>query len=158
MRKKKYYKRISLLAMLLLMNLFTMQVLAGIDGRVVDGSVLTQEVESESEQGTQTRGVYLKNGYCKIVNRGGGQIAAGGTTTANGTVAKVGVGVIVEQYNESTDEWDHVESWQFFRENAMSASSSKILDVEGGYYYRVRATHSANSDLSSSYSNGIYIE
>ena len=37
-------------------------------------------------------------------------------------------------------------------------ASNRSLDVEGGYYYRVRCTHAANSDMSSSFTDGIYIE
>ena len=37
-------------------------------------------------------------------------------------------------------------------------ASNRSLDVEGGYYYRVRCTHAANSDMSSSFTNGVYIE
>lgn len=158
MKKRKYYKRSGLLAVILLLSLFTVPVSAGTGDRIVDGSVLTYETESDSRDLPQTMGEYLLNGYCKIVNRGNGQIAAGGTTTADGTVERVGIGIIVERYDETDNAWGYYDSWQYFRENAMSASSSKILNVEKGYYYRVVAIHSANSDMSSSYTNGIYID
>ena len=32
------------------------------------------------------------------------------------------------------------------------------MEVEGGYYYRVRCIHSANDDVSSSFTNGVYVE
>ena len=38
------------------------------------------------------------------------------------------------------------------------ANSNRTLYVEGDYYYRVRCTHVANSDMSSSFTDGIYIE
>ena len=37
-------------------------------------------------------------------------------------------------------------------------ASNRSLQVEGGYYYRVRCTHAANSDMSSSFTNGVFIE
>ena len=37
-------------------------------------------------------------------------------------------------------------------------SAKKYLDVEGDYYYRVRTTHSAGEDMSSSFTDGVYIE
>ena len=37
-------------------------------------------------------------------------------------------------------------------------SSTEEKDVEGDYYYRVRCIHSANDDMSSSFTNGVYIE
>ena len=43
-------------------------------------------------------------------------------------------------------------------ENADRVSSKKYLDVEGDYYYRVRCIHSAGQDMSSSFTNGVYIE
>ena len=43
-------------------------------------------------------------------------------------------------------------------ENADRASSKKYVDVEGDYYYRVRCVHSANDDVSSSFTDGVYIE
>ena len=42
--------------------------------------------------------------------------------------------------------------------NADRVSSKKYMDVEGDYYYRVRCTHSAGEDMSSSFTNGVYIE
>ena len=33
-----------------------------------------------------------------------------------------------------------------------------MLEVEGGYYYRVQCTHSANDDVSSSFTDGVYVE
>ena len=43
-------------------------------------------------------------------------------------------------------------------ENTDRVSSKKYLDVEGDYYYRVRCVHSANEDVSSSFTDGVYIE
>ena len=45
-----------------------------------------------------------------------------------------------------------------FNENADRVSSKKYLDVEGDYYYRVKCVHSAGEDISSSFTDGIYIE
>ena len=42
--------------------------------------------------------------------------------------------------------------------NTDRVGSNRALDVEGGYYYRVRCTHSANSDMSSSFTDGVYVE
>ena len=36
--------------------------------------------------------------------------------------------------------------------------ANKIMEVEGGYYYRVQCVHSANDDVSSSFTNGVYVE
>ena len=49
--------------------------------------------------------------------------------------------------------------------DTQAASSVKVIDgsqltkdVEGDYYYRVRCIHSAGQDMSSSFTNGVYIE
>ncbi len=54
--------------------------------------------------------------------------------------------------------WSFYDSWNKFLENADRVSSKKYMDVEGDYYYRVRCTHSAGEDMSSSFTNGVYIE
>ena len=40
----------------------------------------------------------------------------------------------------------------------ISAVIDETMMVEGDYYYRVRCTHAANSDVSSSFTDGIYID
>ena len=50
------------------------------------------------------------------------------------------------------------DSWQKFNENADGASSKVFRCKEGDYYYRVRCIHSANDDMSSSFTDGVYIE
>ena len=48
--------------------------------------------------------------------------------------------------------------WHKENTNTDRVGSNRTLEVEGGYYYRVRSVHSANSDLSSSFTDGVYIE
>ena len=126
--------------------------------KVIDESQLTRDAESVGYNRKVARGEDLLTGYSKIVRMGPGEIYAGGTTLAERVVERVGIGVVIERAKEEDTEWSFYDTWQKFNENADRASSKKYLDVEGDYYYRVRCIHSANDDVSSSFTNGVYIE
>ena len=125
---------------------------------MLDGSYLTNETESTGTDVKLTRGENLQTGYSKIRKLTTGELYAGGTTIASHVVPEVGIGVMIERAKEEDTKWTFYDSWQKFNENADRASSKKYLDVEGDYYYRVRCIHSAGEDMSSSFTNGVYIE
>lgn len=125
---------------------------------MIDGSYLTHEEESTGYTTSITRGEDLMTGYSKGVRLAAGVFYAGGTTIARQTVERVGVAVIVERALEEDEEWTFYDCWEKFNENADRVGSNKRMEVEGGYYYRVRCTHSANDDMSSSFTDGVYIE
>ena len=125
---------------------------------MLDGSYLTCEDESTGIAGAVTRGVDLQAGYSKLTELGPGKIYAGGTTIANHDVELVKIAVIVERAKDADDDWHFVDSWQKENKNTYVVSTSKMLEVEGGWYYRVRCIHSAGNDMSSSATNGLYIE
>ena len=126
--------------------------------KVIDGSQLTKDAESIGYNQKVARGEDLLTGYSKIVRMGPGQIYAGGTTIASHVVPEVGVGVMIESAKEEDTEWTFYDSWNKFLENTDRVSAKKYLDVEGDYYYRVRTIHSAGQDMSSSFTDGVYIE
>lgn len=128
------------------------------DSPVLDGSILTQDKESIGTDTKITRGVDLMAGYSKIVRLGPEKIYAGGTTMASREVEKVMISVMVERAQEGDDEWSFYDSWQKENHNVDRVGSNRTLEVEGGYYYRVRCIHSANDDVSSSFTNGVYVE
>ena len=103
----------------------------------------------------QPRGVYLQSGFSKISKPGDGKITAGGNTTAQKVVSEVSINVNVER--KVNGAWEHYTSWTSTKNNAIAVTSYKTLTVPKGYYYRVKCVHYANSDVSSSYTNGIYI-
>ncbi len=125
---------------------------------ILDGSYLTHNKESIGYDTKITRGVDLLTGYSKCVVLGPSKIYAGGTTIAAHTVASVKVGVIVERAKKGDTEWRLYDCWQKENLNADRVGSNRTLVVEGGYYYRVRSVHSANSDGSSSFTDGVYVE
>lgn len=125
---------------------------------MLDGSYLICEDESTGIAGAVTRGADLQAGYSKLRDLGNGTIYAGGTTIANQDVELVKVAVIVERAKDADDYWHFVESWQKENKNTFTVSTSKMLEVEGDWYYRVRCIHSAGNDMSSSATDGLYIE
>lgn len=128
------------------------------DSPVLDGSVLTQEKESVGTDTKITRGDDLLVGYSKIVRLGPEKIYAGGTTLATQNVERIMISVIVERAQEGDTAWSFYDSWQKENHNEDRVGSNRTLEVEGGYYYRVRCIHSANDDVSSSFTNGVYVE
>lgn len=148
-------------ALLLMSNMLlisTTNVKASSDDPVLDGSYLTRDEESIGYDTKITRGEDLLTGYSKCVRLGPGKLYAGGTTIAAHEVEQVKVGVMIERAQEGDTEWEYYDSWQKENLNMDRVASNRSLDVEGGYYYRVRCTHSANYDMSSSFTDGIYIE
>ncbi len=131
---------------------------AASDEPMIDGSYLTHDDESVGYDTKVTRGVDLLTGYSKCVEVGPGKFYGGGSTIAAHNVREVGVGVSVERAKKGADRWEGYTAWQKFNQDVDRVSSSKMLDVEGGYYYRVSCIHSANSDISSSFTDGVYIE
>lgn len=125
---------------------------------MIDGSYLIKAEESTGATTPMKRGEDLMTGYSKVRRLGAGEIYAGGTTIASHVVDQVGVGVIVERAKEGDTSWEFYDTWQKFNENTDRVSSSKRLKVEGDYYYRVRCLHSAGEDMSSSFTDGVYVQ
>lgn len=121
----------------------------------VDGSYLTNDDSSEVTVGPMSRGIYLKSGSSNIVRAGTGKIGAGGNTVGQKTVSKITVDVTVERYVNG--KWGYYTSWIETNYNSVYVGTSKTLSVPTGYYYRVYCVHYANSDVSDSFTNGIYI-
>ena len=116
-------------------------------------SLLTEDALIGHMQ-SQTWGVYLASGSSVINDAGGGKIGAGGITTA-AKACKVSVNVIVER--KVSGSWVRVTSWTATKTSATSVMSSKTLSVTSGYYYRVRCTHYASTDASSSCTSSLWM-
>ena len=115
-------------------------------------------MEDDSSEGSalsQTWGMYLGSGSSTITKEGTGKIGAGGKTTGQTTVAKISITVRVEKLVNGS--WTTYTTWSATKYNALYVSTSKVLSVPTGYYYRVYSTHMANSDVSGSYTNGIHV-
>ena len=129
----------------------------------VDGSYLTS---ADSSTGytpkNNERGKHLMDGQCSISKTGTKRIYAYGSTTANHTVDAVAVIVYVDQYNEMDDEWYQIDAFSKKVENDYYSATSKSIQVDRGYYYRVHAEHFVRMgedpiEETYSYTNGILV-
>ena len=129
----------------------------------VDGSYLTS---ADSSTGytpkNNERGKHLMDGQCSISKTGTKRIYAYGSTTANHTVDAVAVIVYVDQYNEKEDEWYQIDAFSKKVENDYYSATSKSIQVDRGYYYRVHAEHFVSMgedpiEETYSYTNGILV-
>ena len=128
----------------------------------VDGSYLTEE---ESSTGTTSdrmaRGYYLMDGVCTISKAGLTRVYAYASTTANQEVEYMATIVYVDQYQEDLDEWWQVDWWMEESHDDVFLSTAKVVTVDRGYYYRVRANHIAGDqypyDESASVTDGIML-
>lgn len=156
MKKRKTISFIMTMVVMCVLIFGTKSVVNAADEAIcVDGSYLTQDESSEVTVGAMTRGIYLKSGSSNITRAGTGKIAAGGNTVGQKSVSKITVVVTVQQYKNGS--WYNYTTWSATNYNSSYVSTSKTLSVPTGYYYRVGCTHYANSDVSDSYTNGIYI-
>lgn len=158
MKKKIISMGFALILFLSLLVVTTTDIKASSYIPIVDGSYLTYDNESIGYAINNARGVDLLNGYSKVVRLGPGNIYAGGTTVAAHTVDKVKIAVIVERITGENGSWEYCANWEKENLNGDRVSANREMKVDGGYYYRVRCIHSANDDVSSSFTNGIFIE
>lgn len=121
----------------------------------VDGTVLTQELESTMEVLAMTRGIYLLSGSASITSPGVGQVCSTGKTYATQSIPSMYVAVYIQRYNGST--WSTVANWTQYAYNTNIVTSSKTYSVSRGYYYRTYTVHNAYGETGSGCTNGIYI-
>lgn len=123
-------------------------------GEDLDYSLLLTEDALVGSQQSQTWGVYLAEGN-SIINRiSSTKIGAGGNTIA-AKKCQVSVTSIVERLVNGN--WARVTSWTSTTTSGYSATVSKSLTVATGYYYRVRSAHYAASDVSSSWTDALWM-
>lgn len=121
-------------------------------GQDIDYSYLMNENALVAYADMQTWGAYLMNGTSVINKISSTTIGAGGSTTA-AFRCRVSTTSIVERYVDG--KWARVTSWTQTNENAFSATVSKSLIVATNNIYRVRSSHYAATDYSSSYTYGL---
>lgn len=131
-------------------------VYAEVEEEDVDMSFLLIENALMGYMDSGTYGVYLLNGISIINDAGGGKIGAGGITTAART-CNVSINSIVER-KTSSGTWARVISWVAEREYDDMVSISRTVTVGKYSYYRVRSIHTANSDISSSCTDALYVD
>ena len=128
----------------------------------VDGSYLTSADSSTGYTPNNERGQHLMDGQCSITKSGPKRIYTYGATTADHTVDAVAVIVYVDQYSEKDDEWYQIDAFSKKVENDYYVATSKSIQVDRGYYYRVHAEHFVRMgeepvEETYSYTNGILV-
>lgn len=128
----------------------------------VDGSYLTSADSSTSYTPNDERGKHLMDGQCSITKSGTKRIYTYGATTADHTVDAIAVIVYVDRYNEKDGKWHQIDAYSKKIENDYYVATSKSIQVDRGYYYRVHAEHFVRMgeepvEETYSYTNGILI-
>ena len=123
-------------------------------GEDIDYAFLNTEDALVGHMQAQTWGVYLTAGDSSLVKLGTGKAGAGGSTTAARNCS-ISVLVVVERLNNGS--WGRWTSWKASKSSDVYIASSQALTVPTGYYYRVRCTHYAGGDASSSSTRGLKV-
>lgn len=164
MKKVMNLKSLLFSAMLVIaMALNTVNVQAGaLDylGHTIDGSELTNEVESIGTYQSVARSTYLHQGFVRITNNGNGYIGIGGGTECNVKCNTVKLNIYLERSSGPEDFYSY-QKWENVDYNTTSLYMGKEIKVEKGYYYRLRGYHSCTkngvTENGGSSTNGIYI-
>lgn len=130
------------------------------DGEIVDGSLLTSDLEASDKFENVQRGSFLAMGMSMISNRGNGLIYIGGDTICHRTCDKVKMYLYLERL--VGDYWEPVTQKTKTEKDIYFAGNEAFITVEKGSYYRVKGSHSAiyQNDSESCYTvtNGLYID
>ena len=128
----------------------------------VDGSYLISADSSTGYTPNNERGKHLMDGQCSITKSGTKRIYTYGATTADHTVDAIAVIVYVDRYNEKDGKWHQIDAYSKKIENDYYVATSKSIQVDRGYYYRVHAEHFVRMgeepvEETYSYTNGILV-
>ena len=149
--------------LVLMMTLNTVDAQAGaLDylGNTIDGSVLTNEMESVGNYQSVARSTYLHQGFVRITNNGNGYVGIFGGTECNVVCGTVKLNIYLERSSGDGNFYSY-QKWENVDYNEASLYMSKQVKVEKGYYYRLRGYHSCNKngvlENGASRTDGIYI-
>ncbi|MEG0590131.1 MAG: DUF6147 family protein [Lachnospiraceae bacterium] len=125
----------------------------------VDGSSLLKNVnEVTSERTIQPRGAFLQQGNSSLVKTGANIVTVGGNTIAQQVVKSIGITVILERIDENDMKWVIVDSWNKDAKNATIVQLDQTVTVPRDTFYRARSLHFAETDTSSSFTDGLFIK
>lgn len=111
-------------------------------GKVVDGSLLTDDKEVESTAYPWARGTYLSSGsgYLGIISAN--QVQMSGNTTAYQNVDEIKVTLYLQRLKSDDSGWIHVSTLgPKTATNTNFVSNSSTYSVTRGNYYRVYGAH-----------------
>ena len=128
-------------------------------GMVIDGSMLTDEKVAEDETFALSKGTDFYRGGIKISAVDSNTVNIYGFTFANHTCESIDLYLFLEQYKNGY--WSTYKIYQYTEENVSTMSRSRNVDVESGYYYRLRGYHrtynEGRQESTSTDTSGIYI-
>ena len=173
MRKRKWRKLLlGIMLGALLVVQVSMPVLADDTGVYVDGSWLTEDSESTTEDLFDfTREVldenmpvpyttYLYGGTATITDVGGGKVNLYANTKAAVTCDTVKVDIYLQYYDDGA--WVYVNNFNYTVKNTSYISRSRTVSVTKGRYYRIKCYHAITKngvkESCTSVTNGIKIE
>lgn len=113
-------------------------------GTVVDGSILTDQKEAKDETFAVGKGTDFYRGGSQISAVDNNTVNIYGFTFANHTCESLDVYLYLEQYKNGS--WSTYGIYQYTDYNVSTMSRSRNVDVEPGYYYRVRGYHRTYND------------
>lgn len=123
---------------------------------MVDGSRLLYEDYAYGTSRSQIlRGEHLMSGDSIITKTGNGRIYTYGQTTADHDVDFVAVLVYVDRYDKSDGLWGQVDARAKDARDTYYVVSTKTLQVDRGYFYRVHCDHFAGNDDEEFYDEAI---
>lgn len=129
-------------------------------GTVVDGSLLTDGSEAEGTVQPIARGTYLGYGNGKLTLTGGRNVGVSGSTTCNRTSDQVKVTLHLQRLVGNSWVTEQILGPKVAY-NTYYVSNSKNYSVTGGYYYRVKGSHTAikgsTTETTVSYTDGLWI-
>lgn len=111
--------------------------------KLVKESLLTDLKEVEDTTYSLTRGNILNKGTAKCVNAGDGKVTAAGVVVAHQICDELYLTLSLDKYDETTKDWYTYKTWEVSETNASMLLKSFDIEVDKGYYYRVRGVHSA---------------
>lgn len=106
-------------------------------GKIVDGSILTDEDSSEIEIYNPARGNILNRGVARISNNGNGSVNAYGAVMA--AVQCDTLKLVMNVQRLEGNSWSTVKTYSDTVSNSGLLTKSYNCSVKGGYYYRVMA-------------------
>lgn len=129
-------------------------------GDTIDGSVLTNDLESSGDYQSVARSTYLHQGFVRITNNGNGYVGIAAGTECNVTCNTVKLNVYLERSKGDGNFYSY-EKWGKVDYNTESLYMGTQVKVEKGYYYRLRGYHSCKkngvTENGGSRTDGIYI-
>lgn len=129
-------------------------------GTVVDGSLLIEGSEAEGIVQPVTRGTYLSSGNGSLIVNSGRNVTVTGSTSCVRTSDQVKVTLHLQRLVGDTWVTEQILGPKVAY-NTYYVSNSGNYSVSGGYYYRVKGSHTAikgsTTETTVSYTDGLWI-